>query len=692
MLTVLMATYNGAPTLPRVLAAYCALDAPDGGWRLVVVDNGSTDHSRDIIAAHADRLPLHYLYEGRRGKNAALNRGLALVLDDKATDLLVFTDDDAMPAPGWLRRLAQCAAAQPDYAVFGGSIVADWAAPPPDWVLERVPLGLTFGLTAASLMDGPVFPGLVWGANMAVRRAVFDAGYRFDESLGPNGGEYAMGGETAFTRRLAEAGYRSWFCREAVVAHHIRAHQLEAPFLLQRARRFGRGKYRQEQPGTFPEWLGVPRWMFKRWLLEGAGAALALLRGDGGALFQHRWELAYLQGYFREAWRGAARRGRAVFITSHSGELGGMELRMAQEARFLAGAGCQCLIGTRRFPGSPAWTAGLLAEGLRWTPFAPPLFFEQWRWRRLNKWRARLFAARALRRIRPALVHVALCWTHYGVSALWLARHCRLPVVLSVHNAFAPDSISDWHAPLLRQAFEAVRGVYAVSESAMQHFLAIYQPYLLPSARLAVIPNCVDTDRFRPCDQRRATMRAQWQLPPDSLVLGSVGRLSVQKRPSQLIAVLARLRRRYPQLYLVLVGAGPLETALRQQAQQAGLGPYVVFAGFVAAVETVMPAFDLHLLMSRNEGFGIATIEAMACGVPAVATSVPGSIDILRDSRGGMLVPDNDLDETADRLASLLADAPLRQEMGHHARAEAELRYSTAIVGKQVRDFYRDLV
>lgn len=692
MLTVLMATYNGAPTLPRVLAAYGALRAPAQGWQLIIVDNGSTDASRDIIASHAGRLPLRYLYEGRRGKNAALNSGLALALAEPACTLLVLSDDDASPAPDWLCRLEACAARQPDHAIFGGTIVPDWGAEPPDWIVNTVPLGLTYGLTAATLADGPVFPGLVWGANMALRRAVFDAGYRFDETIGPNGAAYAMGSETELTRRLDAAGYRSWFCPGAVVAHYIRPWQLQPDYVLQRAWRFGRGKYRQDEAGVFPEWLGVPRWMFRRALLEGRGALMAWLRRDRAGLFRHRWELAYLGGYVQEAWRGGGKRVKTVLITSHSGELGGMELRMAQEARFLADAGWRGVLATRRFAGSAAWRGMLAEQQLSWSAFAPPLFIEQWRWRRWNQWRARLWSARQLRSYRADLVHVALCWTNYGVSALWLAGQCRLPAVLSVHNAFPPATFSDWHRPRLTEAFAAVRGIYAVSETAMQHFLALYQPYIPPSARLAIIPNCVDTERFVPSAALRTAARARWGLPAGCLVLGSVGRLSVQKQPALAVALLATLRRQFPQLYLVLAGAGPLEAALRQQVRQAGLAPYVVFAGFVRQVEQVMPAFDLHVLMSRNEGFGIATIEAMACGVPAVATRVPGSVDILGDSQGGMLVPADDLEQAARQIGALLDDAALRADMGRHGRAEAQARYSQPVVGRQVRDFYRGLL
>jgi glycosyltransferase involved in cell wall biosynthesis len=558
LLTVLIASFNGAATLPKVLDAYCALIAPPDGWRLLVIDNGSTDTTPEVLAGYTARLPLATLREAKRGKNAALNAGLQEVLRDASVDLLVFSDDDAAPEPDWLLRMAECAASRSDHAVFGGSILPDWAIEPPAWILRLVPLGLTYGLTAASLEEGPVFPGLVWGANMAVRRIVFDAGQRFDETIGPNAGAYAMGSETEFTRRVHALGFRSWFCPAARVSHHIRPHQMTPGYVLERARSFGRGKATLDQPGVFPELLGMPRWMLARFALEAASwlAAVILLRHD--RQFQRRWEMAYLRGYLR-GYRDQARPGhpgrpKTVLITSYSGELGGMELRMAQEARFLAEYGYRTPLGLRRFPGFDAWSQRLAGEGISLSEFDPPLFFEQWEWRRVNRLRARLWAGR-LRAYRPDLVHVALCWTNYGASALWLAQHCQLPAVLSVHNTFPPARISAWHQPLLRQAFSAVTGIYAVSESAMRHFMAIFQPYVQQHTRLAVIPNCVDTARFLPSPQRRTTARAVWALPDDALVIGAVGRLSEQKRPADLLALHTLLMARFPNLYLVLAGS-----------------------------------------------------------------------------------------------------------------------------------------
>ena len=692
MLTVLMATLNGAPTLPQVLDAYCALTAPPGDWNLVVIDNGSTDDTYAVLQRYLDFLPLHYLYEPRRGKNAALNTGLAFVLQNFSAELLVFSDDDAVPDTDWLIRLSECAAQQRDYAVFGGSILPDWAAAPPDWLLRLVPLGLSFGLTASTLPDGPVHPGLVWGANMAIRRAVFENGHRFNDAVGPNGGDYAMGSEVELSRKLHALGHLSWFCSAARVRHHIRAHQLTEQFALQRAWRYGRGKRRQEHPGIFPEWFGIPRWMLFRYLQELMRYALARLRNQADQRFLHRWEMAQLRGYFHEARQFVRQDAKSVLITSYSGELGGMELRMAQEARFLASAGYRSVLAVPRFPGLDAWSERLAADDVLVSHLAVPPVFEQWRWRRFNRLLVRLTAERRMRAYRASLVHVAMCWTSYGLTHLWLAARCGLPAVVSVHNSFPYERMSHWHEPLLREAFKAVRGIYAVSESAMQRFLQIFRAYLPPSVRISVIPNTVDTARFLPSPAWRAATRTALGIPSDALVIGSVGRLSAQKRPELLIDLHALLGRQFPQLVLVLAGGGPLEHQLRERARREGLAQRIIFAGFVPSVERLLPAFDLHLLMSRNEGFGIATIEAMACGVPAIATEVPGSLDILRGCEGGQLVPANDLPVAAAIIAGLLRDPQKRSRMAIEARAKAEACYSYAVVGQQVRAFYDGLL
>ena len=694
LLTVLMATYNGAGTLPQVLRAYMALRPPVGGWRLIIADNGSTDATAQVIAAFCGRLPLSSVYVARRGRSPALNGAVehALRQGGDGSELFVFGDDDAMPAPDWLCRLQDSARDHPGYALFGGAIVPAWREPPADWLLRLTPVGLTWGITSPDLRDAPVYPGLVWGANMAIRRRIFEAGARYDESIGPQGSNYAMGSETRLNLEMHAAGNPSWFCPQASVAHIIRAAQVQRDWILRRAMLFGRGQCRLATFAPSVELLGVPRWMLGRYLRDSLCAARAWLRRDRADLFLRQWERAWLRGFFHEAWRGRRKRLPRIVISSYSGELGGMELRMAQEAKVLGASGYDSVLALRRFPGFQAWVRGLRAQHLQVCVYEPPLFLEHWAWRRWNQLRARVSGAWRLRRLRPDLVHVAFCWTSYGASILWLARQCRLPAVISVHNAFPLEAFSDWQRPRLQEAFHSVKGVYAVSDSAMRHFLDLYRDMLPPQTRLAVIPNGVDTDTFIVSPERKVLARKQLGLPPDALVLGCVARLSTQKRPQALLALFARLAPQFPQLHLVLVGTGPLEATLRRQVQQTGVQERVVFAGFQQRIELLMPAFDLHVLLSKNEGFGIATIEAMACGVPAVGTDVPGTHDILHDSAGGLLLPLDDDNAACAAIAKLLLDAPRRARMGRLAREETVQRYSMPRLERQLRQFYAGLV
>jgi len=692
MLTVLMATFNGARTLPQVLDAYTQLHSPEEGWRLLVVDNGSDDGTRELLLSYASRLPLHYAYEPRRGKNAALNHGLALALKGPETRLFVFTDDDATPERDWLLRYADAATERQGFAIFGGSIVPDWSETPPEWLLRLVPCGLTYGLTDPRLPEGPVYPGLVWGANMAVRGEVFRHGYRFDESIGPAAGEYAMGGEVSFTRLLEEAGFQSWFCPAARVAHHIRPVQLKPLWVIARARRYGRGACRLTRPGQFPEFLGAPRWMLRKYLEELCGLCAALMLRQPERIFQRRWELAYLGGYIAEAAAATRRAGsRRVLLTSFSGELGGMELRMLDEARFLKGVGYDCVLAPPRYAGDERWRQCAQDECVELADLNVPPMLEEWPWRRLNRLRAMMFSAPALRKLRPDLVHVAFCWTTYGASALWLAQHCGVPAVISVHNAFPLTQFNEWQRGLLQRAMSGVRGVYAVSDSAMKHFLALYRPWLPADVRLAVIPNCVDVRRFQPSLRRRAAARRQWGIADNDEVIGSVGRLSAQKRPEELLAIFAHLAKSRPRLKLLLVGTGPMESSLRDLVRRQRLTRRVIFTGFQAQVESIVPAMDLHLLVSRREGFGIATIEAMACGVPALATRVPGSEDILQGCAGGLLLTPGDIDHAVGTIAALLDDPARRAEMGRQGRAEVEARYAVPVISAQVEAFYAGL-
>ena len=304
MLTVVFATRNRAGILRDVLETFCQLQSPTSGWKLVVVDNGSTDQTAQVIASFADRLPLRYVFEPTIGKNFALNTGLGSL----EGDLAVFTDDDVFPHTDWLVQLRKSADAEPACSMFGGAIVPRWEVPPPSWVRWIEDPGPVYSLTEPSLKEEQINPILVFGPNMAVRTTVFQSGMRFDSSIGPRGSSYPMGSETELLVRLSRAGHKAWHVRGAVVEHFVRGEQLKQDWVLQRAIRWGRGRYRMSP--NVKTWLGVPRHLFRDIPKEGILMAAALVSFRRDALFRSRWRLNILRGIASEA-RVMARERRA---------------------------------------------------------------------------------------------------------------------------------------------------------------------------------------------------------------------------------------------------------------------------------------------------------------------------------------------------------------------------------------------
>lgn len=298
---MLIATRNRARTLPAVLDAYCRLDEPRGGWKLLIIDNGSTDGTRDAVRQFSHRLPIAFARNRRVGKNAALNTGLRFV----EGDLIVFSDDDAFPRRDWLVRLREAADARPEFDMFGGVVQPRWQRQPPDWLIDAVPKGSTYTLSEPNLPEGPVDAGRLFGPNLAIRSRVFDAGYRFHPSIGPATGRWCpMGSETEFVLRLQRDGVAAWWVESAVVEHYVRSEQIRARWLLGRAIRAGRGSRRMPRllgtasPGA--EYPSVVRSLVRlgRW---SAQAPLTLLTCDRQRVMEAWWALSYVTGYTLEA-------------------------------------------------------------------------------------------------------------------------------------------------------------------------------------------------------------------------------------------------------------------------------------------------------------------------------------------------------------------------------------------------------
>src|SRR5262245_14684221 len=303
MLSVVLVARDAAGTLGDVLSAYRRLVPPPGGWSLVVADDGSVDATPRIVAANARGLPLTFLSAPGRGQNVGRNLALAHAVGD----LLVLSDADSVPRPDWLVRLREAADRHPFHDVFAGTVRPVFSTPPPAWLLAAVRHGPMFARLERDA-EGDVRPAEALGPNLAIRARALPPPPCFDESIGPDGtADYAMGSETSLLLRLARAGAKARYVRDAVVDHRVPVALSTPEGVLARAFRYGRGRFRLGTVRAADDRLrigGVP----VRLLADRVGRRVALLRaaGDPVASFRARWHLAFLAGQIHEA-RAAAR-------------------------------------------------------------------------------------------------------------------------------------------------------------------------------------------------------------------------------------------------------------------------------------------------------------------------------------------------------------------------------------------------
>lgn len=279
VITVVLASHNGAATLPLTLASFTRLTVPEGGWKLIVVDNASSDNTPDIVHQYMDRLPLIYIYCATPGKNVALNQAIP----EFEGELVVNTDDDVVADPNWLTAIAAEADAHPDYTIFAGQVRHYWQKSPPTWLECLAAEGKSFAGTDVSRAAGEISPYLIKGPNVAVRRHVYDS-FDYPLGIGPDGtAAYAKGSETSFLLQLHRAGHAAKYVPAAIVRHIVRPHQVGILPVLRRYFQIGQGGVRLHPDRAWhshPTIFGIRRYIYSLTLRECSLALAAFVRRD----------------------------------------------------------------------------------------------------------------------------------------------------------------------------------------------------------------------------------------------------------------------------------------------------------------------------------------------------------------------------------------------------------------------------
>lgn len=263
--TVAICTWNRADLLRDTLWAMSRLEVPpEVDWEVVVVDNGCTDHTGDVLSELAGALPLRSVAEPRAGLSHARNRAVA----EASGTHVVWTDDDVLVGPRWLAAYARAFDAHPEVAFFGGPIEPHFAAAPPDWLREVwAEVETLFAVRAAPAAGTAIrLDHLPFGANYAVRLDV-QRRVPYDTGLGRSRGNLRGLEELECMTSILEAGGSGRWVPEASVRHVLTADRLTARYVCRAV-----AAQAALEVDTLPvrgraSALGVPLWLWKKWLV-----------------------------------------------------------------------------------------------------------------------------------------------------------------------------------------------------------------------------------------------------------------------------------------------------------------------------------------------------------------------------------------------------------------------------------------
>jgi len=212
--------------------------------------------------------------------------------------------------------------------------------------------------------------------------------------------------------------------------------------------------------------------------------------------------------------------------------------------------------------------------------------------------------------------------------------------------------------------------------------------------RVAVVHNAVDLDRMAPPSggPTRAEIKASMGLSQHVRLAISVGRLSSEKGHRYLVAAAPRIVSEVPTAKLALVGDGAEAPGIRQQITDLGLNGCVVLAGFRRDVPALLRAADVFVLPSLSEGLPNAALEALAAGVPTVATAVGGTPEVVRHEQTGLLVPSQDPGALAEAVVRLLRDRELAGRLAREGRRLVEREFTFGRQARALEALYRTCV
>jgi len=302
-LSVILCTYNRAESLRKTLETFSSLVVPPAlNWELLLVDNNSKDHTREVINefAKASRFTVRYVFAKAQGRSHALNAGIAAAQGD----LLAFTDDDVLLHPDWLCNMLK-AFRDFNCAAVAGRIIPVWHHQKPSWLEmeeQQVVVHFEFGDETRQLDRPPM------GANSGFRRNLFQKYGTFRPDLGVSSDQRITCEDTEFGFRLLRGGEKIVYCANAIIYHPVDPSRITKNYFLSWFYNDGRSLTRAEGlPAEGVFYLGIPRWLYREIVVNFLNWILC---SNPKARFHHKLRTYRSLGKIVESWRLAHLRHR----------------------------------------------------------------------------------------------------------------------------------------------------------------------------------------------------------------------------------------------------------------------------------------------------------------------------------------------------------------------------------------------
>ncbi len=261
-----------------------------------------------------------------------------------------------------------------------------------------------------------------------------------------------------------------------------------------------------------------------------------------------------------------------------------------------------------------------------------------------------------------------------------MAKILKIPLIWHV-RVTPPDNLLDRFLVLFSSR------IIAVSQAVKRRFAWLKKDIV------ETIYNGVDTQKFSP-GLAQDNFRKKFQIDSQDILIGVIGRLSPEKGLEFLFSAVREVVNAYPRTKVLLVGEGDekYRLSLQEKVKYLELSSHIVLAGFYEDVPQILRCLDIFTLPSLYEGFNRSLLEAMACGLPVVATAVGGNVEIVQDGVNGLLVPPSNPGALASAIAELLKDKEKARKMGLEGKLLVKENFSIDINARKIEKLYLQIL